>query len=84
VVLAINNGRDYARLGLIVSKKALRLAVGRNRMKRLIRESFRHNQKQLAGLDIIVMSHKNVRNIDNNKIEDSLFKHWNKIIRCKN
>ena len=51
--LAAPNGLDYSRLGMIVPKKILATAVARNRVKRLIRESFRLNQTALAGLDVV-------------------------------
>lgn len=54
-VLARPNHGCTARLGLAVAKKQAKRAVDRNRLKRLIRESFRHHQKQLAGLDLVVM-----------------------------
>gem|GEM_PF-3245676 len=41
------------RLGLSISKKAIRLAVKRNRVKRCLREYFRNHQSQMTG-DIIV------------------------------
>lgn len=47
------NALDYARLGLVVSKKMARRAVDRNYMKRVLREKFRLNQHVLAGLDIV-------------------------------
>jgi ribonuclease P protein component len=52
-LLAAPNGLDYARLGLIVPKKIISTAVGRNRVKRLIRESFRLHQADLIGLDVV-------------------------------
>lgn len=52
-VLAAPNGLDIARLGLIVPKKVIRTAVGRNRVKRLLREWFRLGQVDIAGLDIV-------------------------------
>lgn len=48
------NGKRRARLGLAVSRKAARNAVGRNRVRRQLRESFRVNQHRLAGLDVVV------------------------------
>ncbi len=38
---------------MIVPKKVIRTAVGRNRVKRLLREWFRLGQTDIAGLDII-------------------------------
>lgn len=52
-VLAAANGLDYARLGLIVPKKIIATAVARNRVKRLLREGFRLNQGEAAGLDVV-------------------------------
>ena len=48
------NGRDRARLGMAVGRKAAGNAVGRNRTRRQIRESFRIRQRRLAGLDVVV------------------------------
>ena len=47
------NQQDLARLGLIVPKKFIPTAVGRNRIKRLIREWFRQGQVDLVGVDVI-------------------------------
>jgi len=47
------NNLDFGRLGLIVPKRLISHAVGRNRFKRLLREWFRQQQSDLAGLDII-------------------------------
>ena len=52
-VLAAPNGLDYARLGMIVPKKVVTTAVARNRVKRLLRESFRLHQAEYAGLDVV-------------------------------
>lgn len=52
-LLAAPNGLDYPRLGMIVPKKVIATAVARNRVKRLIRESFRLNQNELVGLDVV-------------------------------
>ena len=47
------NGLEYSRLGLIVPKKVVPLAAGRNRLRRLLREWFRLRQPELSGLDVI-------------------------------
>lgn len=54
-VLARTNEKPAPRLGVVVSKKAIRHAVMRNKVKRLIRESFRTHQQILSGLDIVVL-----------------------------
>ena len=47
------------RLGLAISKKHLKKAVDRNRVKRLARASFQENQHQLQSLDIVVLLRNN-------------------------
>ena len=54
----------HCRLGLVIAKKNVRLAVQRNRIKRLLRESFRaHHGSQ--GIDIVVLARRGLDNIDN-------------------
>lgn len=43
-----------ARLGLVVGKKLCRASVGRNRVKRLARESFRLHREALPPVDLIL------------------------------
>lgn len=75
-MLAIANQQDYPRLGLAIAKKHVRRAVDRNRIKRLIRESFRHNLTFLSGLDIVVLARKGVENSTNEILTSALNKHW--------
>ena len=82
VVLARANSKRIARLGLAVSKKHLRLAVQRNRVKRLIRESFREHQSALAGIDIVVLTQKNTPLKSTGELRESINAHWGKIKEC--
>ncbi|MGD8911495.1 MAG: ribonuclease P protein component [Candidatus Thiodiazotropha sp.] len=80
LVLATYNQLDCARLGLAVSKKTSPSAVDRNRIKRLIRESFRQNQTQLCGLDLVVVSRHGAVNAENRQCLKSLGQHWRKVV----
>ncbi len=83
-VLAKANARDYARLGLAITKKRVKLAVARNRLKRLTRESFRHHSLCLAGLDCVVLAKSGVAQVNNRTLLRSLAKHWQYLSRrCK-
>lgn len=62
--LAKTNGMSYSRLGLVIAKKNVRLAVQRNRIKRLLRESFRA-QHGTQGIDIVVLARRGLDNIEN-------------------
>lgn len=55
LLLAHQNKLKYPRLGMIVAKKNIRLSVARNRVKRVIRSSFRLDQQNLVALDIIFL-----------------------------
>lgn len=47
------NQHSHPRLGLAITKKKLKNANDRNRLKRLIREHFRHHQHQIQNLDLV-------------------------------
>ena len=68
-----------SRLGLAISKKNAKRAVDRNRIKRLIRESFRKHLPILPAVDLVVMAKPVTKNADNQQIFQSLEQHWNKL-----
>ena len=51
---ARDNGSRQARLGLVVPKRGTAKAHDRNRIKRVIRESFRTSQQDLPAKDIVI------------------------------
>jgi ribonuclease P protein component len=75
-VLTADNNSHAARLGLAISKKNCRLASSRNRLKRIIRESFRQHRSALDGLDIVVLNQPGAHEADNRALFDSLAAHW--------
>lgn len=83
-ILAIKTDIEHPRLGLTIAKKRVKKANARNRLKRLIRESFRHKQHQLPNIDIVVMAKNGADKLDNEVLAKHLEKLWRKIIqRCK-
>ena len=56
LLLAARNDLGHPRLGLVIRKKFVKTAAGRNLIKRLAREEFRLRQHQLQGVDIIVLN----------------------------
>ena len=56
---------DSARLGLAVSRKVSTRAVQRNRIKRQIRECYRHLRAQMPGLSLVIMPKPEAAQTDN-------------------
>jgi ribonuclease P protein component len=74
------NQRPHARLGIIIAKHRVKLAVDRNHLRRLVRESFRHHKEALKGLDIIVLMRSECSPLDNKALRDDIDKLWQKLI----
>lgn len=81
LILAKDQKRDTARLGVIVAKKNVKLAVQRNRIKRLLRETFRNERAELPKIDIIVLAKKGVHLAENSEILSELDYLWRKLKR---
>lgn len=76
-VIARKSDNKQTRLGLAISKKAIKTAVHRNRVKRLTREFFRLNFSKIATADYIVMAKKGIDQQQNSEIRESLAKQFN-------
>jgi len=61
-------GDAKPRLGLAVSRKVDPHAVGRNRIKRVIRDAFRHCQADLAGGDYVVVARAGAARLGGNEL----------------
>jgi len=77
VVYTRLNGLGYARLGLAIAKKKIPSASARNRLKRLIRESFRLNQSRLPEVDIVIVVTS--RSYNNQVLLCDLDKQWSRL-----
>ena len=55
-------------MGLIVAGKVERLAVKRNRVKRILRDAFCQQQENIVGLDLVVRLRRSASKEDANKI----------------
>ncbi len=83
-ILARINGMQRHRLGMAVAKKACAKAVGRNRIKRIVRESFRTRLTGFVGdntLDFVVLPTAAAANQSNKKLDESLLIHWKRLTR---
>ena len=71
-VNALANGLDHPRLGMSVSTKTVGNSVSRNRVRRLIREVFRHHSPEFPPIDFVVTSRHGARAADRPALLTSL------------
>jgi len=77
VVLYRSNEISHARIGLALSKKVIPKAHDRNRVKRMLRETFRTST--LPAIDIVVLGRHGVANVKNSMVIANLGKTWDKL-----
>lgn len=69
-----------ARLGLAISRKAVPLAVTRNRIKRQARESFRQHRRELAAVDVVIFARPPAKDAPRTVVHSALDRLWTRII----
>jgi ribonuclease P protein component len=81
---AARNTLGYPRLGLSIGSKAVGNSVERNRVKRQVRESFRHEAGTLPALDLVVGARNGARTAHNARLRESLAALWTEVRkRCE-
>src|SRR5436190_21971861 len=78
LALHIPNQKTHARLGIIIAKRHVKLAVDRNHLRRIIRESFRHHKQALKGLDIVILMRSKWSPLNNQALRDDVDYLWQK------
>ncbi|VFP79534.1 ribonuclease P protein component [Candidatus Erwinia haradaeae] len=77
-ILGRSNKLQYPRVGCIISKKNIKYSHERNRIKRLIRESFRKNQHTLPKEDFVIIIKNGIELFDNYALTTGLEKLWHR------
>ena len=75
LILAKLNETKVSRLGLVVGKKNIPTAVGRNHIKRMVRETFRSMDFPQA-LDVIFLARKGADKLDRKEMNLLLQQSW--------
>ena len=78
-MIARPNGLGHARLGLAVGVRAAGNAVNRNRVKRVVREAFRHIRQELPAVDLVVNARPAAGKASNADMTASVVALWNRI-----
>lgn len=73
------NDLDHPRLAIVITKRLVRDAVDRNRLKRVIKESFRLHQHMLSGYDVLIIASKGIKQLDNKGLTQCLKKQWQRL-----
>ena len=81
LLLARQNSGSGHRLGLVVAKKSVRLAVQRNRIKRVAREFFRTLPPDGLSLDVVLLTRRGIDQLDNAELSTILQQQWQKLCR---
>ena len=78
--LVVLSGRaEEARLGLAISARAVPLATGRNRIKRLARESFRAQHAALPAADLVLQARSGAGTASGPELRSALERLWQKV-----
>jgi ribonuclease P protein component len=81
LLLAIPNSHPTARLGLAITKRNAKLAVQRNNIKRVARESFRHHCSELPNLDIVLLTRTGVTKLTKQELSQCLDTLWKQLAK---
>ena len=77
------NHVDRPRLGLAIGRRIVPRAVARHRLKRLIRESFRHDIERLRGLDVVVLGRSGIEAMESGRLRRLLARQWERAARMR-
>jgi ribonuclease P protein component len=81
LLLAKISEQPHHRLGLVIAKKHVRLAVQRNRIKRVAREFFRTLPCGAPSLDVVLLARQGMSRLDNAELSSILQRQWQNLIR---
>ena len=83
-VFFVKNKTNLCRLGVSLPKKIIAKATKRNKIKRIIKNSFNMFFQETKGIDVVVRAKKEPQPNTSDKILQSLDQHWKAIMSQHN
>lgn len=65
-------GGESSRLGITIAKRNVKLSVERNRLRRHMREAYRHARASLGGFDIVLIAKAGAHEHDGARVRQEL------------
>jgi ribonuclease P protein component len=82
-ILAKPTSYPRSKFGIAVSKKVCKTAVGRNYMKRIVRELLTEAVDNLRGLDLVILMKQRVTAVQFTDFRQEFLQHVNEIQKCR-
>jgi ribonuclease P protein component len=79
LILAELNGTETSRLGLVIGKKNVPTAVARNRVKRVVRETFRLTPLPVA-VDLVFLARKDLGKLSSPEMTTLIRQTWVRLV----
>ncbi len=73
------NNLPFPRVAIVIKKSFVAHAVQRNKIKRIVKESFRLHKHQIKACDIIFYAYTNINKLTPEKLKQWLEKSWHQI-----
>ena len=80
MLILVCRSKTSPRLGIIVAKKNVKSAVQRNRLKRIIRESFRLRQGEFGTIDLVVLARQSLDKMNNQEVQSQINKLFDELL----
>ena len=79
LILSEPNGTETSRLGLVIGKKNVPTAVARNKIKRVVRETFRLTELPVA-VDLVFLARKDLGKLSSAELATLIQQSWGRLI----
>ena len=78
LILSQPNGTETSRLGLVIGKKDVPTAVARNKIKRVVRETFRLTELPVA-VDLVFLARKDLGKLSSAELAALIRQSWGRL-----